>query len=345
MKKVQQLHKSGGDVTAFLQTAVDFDFVSPALSSIGLKRGEILNLLTSESYSEASITNEVVVDLDNFRSRENLPAVMTPRWLKKLTGDETSEQTVGSTVKKLMNTYRTLLKQKGGAHDDKMKQFLQSSFFSRPQQASMPLNVTETINKENQKKSMQQDKIKHLSEDIATLKVAAGELASDRLLLIQEVKDLRKKVVEQKQALRELQPLNVRKLKNKIVELKCNSRKAKRLRKQLETERVLFKRRLASEQRNTRKWKAKGKQKDTLINRLQQQLANLEISESPKVIQTRIPEQCNRFNDDVRKTIIALITESNLPSTKCQTVIRVVAKYLFHQDLPDLPSTVVGKLP
>ena len=60
------------------------------------------------------VTHQVVADIDNFRSRENLPEKFTFEWLRKLTPclELEPDKVLKSCMKQMMSAYTTLMKQK-----------------------------------------------------------------------------------------------------------------------------------------------------------------------------------------------------------------------------------------
>lgn len=61
------------------------------------------------------------------------------------------------------------------------------------------------------------------------------------------------------------------------------------------------------------------------------------MEESKKVVRVNRDSFCNRFNDNVRMTIIGL-QEAGISASKCPTVIDTVGPNLFEEKLGDLPS-------
>lgn len=49
--------------------------------------------------------------------------------------------------------------------------------------------------------------------------------------------------------------------------------------------------------------------------------ALVDAEEQPCVLETRVRHECNRFTDDMRKTVLRLQAESNVPASKCSFVI------------------------
>lgn len=69
----------------FLQEERDFDFVSEMLSNLGLKRGHLLaDMKAVKTPEEFECTNQVIIDLENFRSREKLSLKFTVKWVQLL---------------------------------------------------------------------------------------------------------------------------------------------------------------------------------------------------------------------------------------------------------------------
>ncbi|XP_070191321.1 uncharacterized protein [Littorina saxatilis] len=84
------------------------------------------------------------------------------------------------------------------------------------------------------------------------------------------------------------------------------------------------------------------------IQLLQSQLAGMTELANQDIpcqeVTTRLPEH-NQFTDDVRKTMIQLQGEANVPASKCRQVVDIVARNIFHEtfeeaDLPCIQSII-----
>lgn len=74
--------------------------------------------------------------------------------------------------------------------------------------------------------------------------------------------------------------------------------------------------------------------------KLQLQELNAELHNvAPRQVQTRTGK--NRFTDKIRKALLQLQSEANVPSSQCSTVIQIVSKHVFDVDISttDLPCT------
>ena len=76
LNRIQSLHQEGADIESFLQERIYFDFVS--LSRMGLKREQLMQESVSASImADEPVTQGVIVDIENFRSKEHLPEKFT----------------------------------------------------------------------------------------------------------------------------------------------------------------------------------------------------------------------------------------------------------------------------
>ena len=85
-KKVEALHASGADLELFLQQEINFDFVSMSQSQLGLMRGELLcekpwSPPASASEIALHVTHEVIIDIENFRTKEKKQESFTVNWI------------------------------------------------------------------------------------------------------------------------------------------------------------------------------------------------------------------------------------------------------------------------
>ena len=99
------MHQEGADIESFLQERIDFDFVSPSLSRMGLKREQLMQESVSASIpADEPVTQEVIVDIENFRSKEHLPEKFTIEWIRKLTQWSESDQMVKKSLKQMITS-------------------------------------------------------------------------------------------------------------------------------------------------------------------------------------------------------------------------------------------------
>ena len=140
VKKTEYLQKEGADLTSFLQEKIDFDFVSSALLKRGLKRGQLLNEVTwTPEPTNEPLTHQVVVDLENFRSKEKLTEKFTIQWIRTLSHSTDSDQLLRKSLKKVMEHYRPSLKLKG-VKREMLPVFLSAPFHTVQQQPAVQLH-------------------------------------------------------------------------------------------------------------------------------------------------------------------------------------------------------------
>ena len=133
LTKVKNIHAKGADLSAFLQTAVDFDFTSISLSEIGLRRGQLMGEIElPEGQQRKTLTTEAVVDLENFKTGEGLSDKFTVKWIRTLSGSSESDKVLKNRIKKLMSHYTTLRDKRGG-NAEIMSAFLASTFVVLPE--------------------------------------------------------------------------------------------------------------------------------------------------------------------------------------------------------------------
>ena len=78
------------------------------LSTLGLKRGNLLaDTRAVKSPEGFECTNQLIIDLENFRSREKLGLKFTVKWVQLLSSGENDSDTERS-IKKVIDEYRTL---------------------------------------------------------------------------------------------------------------------------------------------------------------------------------------------------------------------------------------------
>ena len=134
LKKTKNLFAEHADLKSFLQNHIDLDFVSPSLMKSELKRGHLLQEETDRAVTinttqpSHPVTHEVIVDLENFRVREKLKDKFTTQWIRTLSGSTEADQVLVSNIKQMMTCYRSLVRKKGGVHDQKLAVFLATPF-------------------------------------------------------------------------------------------------------------------------------------------------------------------------------------------------------------------------
>lgn len=142
LKKTQDLQRNGADVEAFLNTEVDFDFISVSLSRINLRRGHLLGETewTPPACLEP-LSHETVIDIEVFRVKEKQPEIFTCNWIKRLSDQYStaSDSLLKKSVKKLMEAYRTLMKNVK-REGEKLAVFLSMPFITVDKQPKLHLN-------------------------------------------------------------------------------------------------------------------------------------------------------------------------------------------------------------
>ena len=249
VKKTEDLQKEGADLTSFLQEKIDFDFVSAALLKQGLKRGHLLNEVTwTPEPTNEPLTHEVVVDIENFRTKEKLAEKFTFQWIKTLSQSHTtdSDLLLKKSLKKLMECYRTLMKNKHKrVKPDMLSVFLSTPFQTVKQQPAVQLHsCTPSTSNEMTKKlkilgmknaALLQEKL-DLKEQNSVFMSTINDLSRDkRQLQIQldeaiqlniVVQQLQEESKQAKKLIRKMNPSNMRKLRKQLKTAKTNLRTA-----------------------------------------------------------------------------------------------------------------------
>ena len=186
------LQKDGGDVKTFLQEECDLDF--EMLSSLGLKRGHLLADTKAVKPPEGfECTNQVIIDLENFRSREKLALKFTVKWVQLLSsGENISDTETEKSIKKVIDEYRTLNRHRSRA-PDKVVAFLSSRFSaarSPPSSSTsqpLPPSDNQVLTKKLQQLQQEKDPLLQCSkswhQDIQTLQDTVHELSAEKKLL------------------------------------------------------------------------------------------------------------------------------------------------------------------
>ena len=357
IEKVENLMKNGEDVQAYLSNEIDFDIVSPALSNLNLKRNDILNLNPlSCLHSSMPLTNQVVKDLDLFRRKEGLPNTTTAKWVKFLSGDNNiSDRAAVCAVDKTLTKYNKCLKERS-KNEQKAKlfeifceeRFQFEARTQKPMKEHSKSATHEQCEYQNNPMKVQSTNItpeqSQLMEEIRSLKEAAveiGKMRNDALKSLEEAnkdkKTLKEKIEKQKNKLRKCRVSYVTRLESRINTLKKNRNTLNRENAKLKNEIHNCECTKKTLERSLRRQKAKLKEQEQHLQKLQQQLDFKLQTQSESTMNTRIPEEGNRYNDDVRKTVITLQSEG-VPATKVENVIRSVAKNLFHKNVGELPK-------
>ena len=381
MKKVTKMHEGGEDLAAFLATEVDFDFVSASLTSLGLKRGQLMAresaLGSGQScVSPNSLTHQVIVDLENFRSKEKLSDKFTIRWVKALTGstDSDCDKAIQASVKQLMACYTKLATNSIKIDNGMLSLFLTTSFklkvYHQPEKmvAQGPsscstsddaLKLKKYEKQALKEKSTLQEQVSDLQSHAGVLKETIQELSQEKNKLIQQKGDnqklqehigkLQKLIQRQKQMLSGLNPEKLQYLRNRNLLLKDKLRANRSVHDKLgklkqehkELSQTAFTQKQSYE-RSLRRMRVR-------IQQLEEQLAQNAVRIEPVVEERQKPEtrfgRNNRYSDSMRQTCMHLQSECNLSAGKIRPVIQVVAENLFgvhfeDQDLPNLQTSI-----
>lgn len=218
------MHAVGDDLRPFIEAEVDFDFVSTSLSQLGLKRGHFMGQkIFPSDHQSCSITHEVVVDLENFRTKEKLMDKFTARWVRTLTGNTDPEKDLKKVIKLMMESYKSLVRNQTSDDTCMLSTFLATPF-NVQQQAAQSVRVKPTLkdtrsgqnNRASKEKSRLQEQISTLQTQIDNLTQTVHELSEDKKVLQEEVAESRKQktnfiklqkvVTEQRQLLSDMKP-------------------------------------------------------------------------------------------------------------------------------------------
>lgn len=340
----------------FLDTEIDLDFVSHALAAIHISRKELMGLSESlmPSRDPAPVTNEVVMDLEHFRIKEGLPKSFVCSWILKLTGSANiPDAKLHKDITKMMTDFHKLKTRKCENKDSKIQAFCASEFVCQhPKPTTTSTTTTSTSSterKQEQSIKQLQTTIKNMTTEMDTLKSTVDDLSRDKMELLDKKKELETKVenleneigqcqCESKER-RQLMKENIH-MKHQVQSTKNTERSLKRLKLQLSDHERERNTTVESCERKLRKLNEKVKTLENenvkLLNEIDK--LNIELLEK-KNVELRIKEEGNRYNDNVRKTVLSL-KEANIPSRRCSEVIKIVASNLFEHefDKQDLPS-------
>ena len=367
------MHEGGEDhaIAAFLKAEVDFDFVSASLSNLGLKRGQLLEKEGNQCGASSAdcVTHEVIVDLEKFRSKERLADKFTAGWIRTLTPTADSDKVLKTSVKQLMACYTSLVTNQSSDGKGILSTFLATpfSFLQHTQRTSSQKPSTSATSKESTKQLLSASKENSsLQEQISSLQSYADVLTQTVKDLSQDKKEHSKQteqnkklstdvarlqilVKRQRHLLSELKPEKMRYLKNKSIHLQEQLRSAKALQSRhdkLKEEHGKLKQRACIEkqtsQRSLRRVKTKLQKLQVEHNALQDHVQIEPEAQQQPQLRCR---QNFRFNDSLRRTVMQLQSECNVPAGKCSSVIKVVADSLFgvqyeDEDLPCLQTAV-----
>ncbi|GFN88485.1 hypothetical protein PoB_001499100 [Plakobranchus ocellatus] len=134
LKKCSSCSKE--EAEQFLSEEYDFHSVQPPLSAFGLNRLHLLDIQAykSDRLSKLILTNEVVVSLEHFRSRETLPPFFVRKWIGTLCYSPhpaLTDKQLRSKVDKVVQQYNKLLRSKS-INPQMIQDFLKCAFFNPP---------------------------------------------------------------------------------------------------------------------------------------------------------------------------------------------------------------------
>lgn len=368
LEKMRKLFEEGADYHSFLEIVVDFDVVSSSLTKLGLKRGELLNEQKEVEAASEPITQEVIVDLETFRTKESLKDIFTVRWVKQLTNSQDSDKALNIGIKKIMQAYKTLAKNKakGGVHNEMLASFLGTPFQlhppARPQPSPSPLDEANKLQLKKEKEiTTLQQLVTAMEEELAILKNCLSDLGTDINTLQaaarksdkqrEKLRYMRQKLNRLRETIRQLQPRNVQRLREKVRVLRIQIRATRKTERDLvETRAALLdqKAQLKLISENALRKSRRQRRKIKLLKEQNEEIASLLVenaaADGGHVIETRVKREGNRFSDNIRQTVLDLKGEA-VPASRCSKVIKLVAKGIFNhhfadQDLPTTQTTL-----
>ncbi|GFS08823.1 hypothetical protein ElyMa_001283800, partial [Elysia marginata] len=167
----------------FLAEEYDFHSLQPPLSTLGLNR---LHLLGTQPYehqklSNTTLTNEVVVALEHFRSKEALQPIFVRKWIETLRSSPNptlTDKQLRSKVEKAIQQYKKLLRSKS-KNPEMLKDFLQCPFFmSTSDTVSDSLKSSNNANVSNQENTPCAECIS-LKENLAEKEICIKDLKNE----------------------------------------------------------------------------------------------------------------------------------------------------------------------
>lgn len=236
--KVKSIFDAGGDLSSYLSIPLDLDFVSASLHQKGLKFGHLLEKIPLPTGMVAGpLTHQLVLDLESFRKKENLPKTFTSKWIRKLSDCEDDDKTLTKSVEQLKACHDELTSKK--KHDMKsvfLATIFQSTAVRRPAQQPPGLNVSARKSESSASSSkcktcsghekdvirLTENKVKQDAE-ISVLKETIVDLSRDKV-------ELAKKI-----AAKDKVETRVEKLKTDLMQIKMdtNPRRVARLQNRL----------------------------------------------------------------------------------------------------------------
>ncbi|GFN87124.1 hypothetical protein PoB_001363000 [Plakobranchus ocellatus] len=362
------LRHKGRDVELlhFLETPLDLNELPQPLSCLGLNRTVLLgDPLNFTPPLDCVITNRIVSELDNFRSREGFPHTFLYAWVKQL-GNVTL--TFSQLRYKLSFTLKKIKEMKKNKIN--LDEFLDMSIFKKESSLSSGSNTQVKLDqgctcasdlkllKENLTKS--KDKIKKLEEVIQNQSVklhvldeeqkkmkSLKDLSNVEKDLVKQIKELKR---ENNQLSSDLSNIQATKLyknnsylkkQNKIMHVKNSDLKKNNSYLQQEMHNL-------KEEINLLKSKIKIEQTSKLryLNELKTEKSTtatlmdaIKADEGDRQIKVR-EEKYNQFSDNIRLTYMALQGEANVAASNCTKVVQIVSQHMFNTNLAssDLPS-------
>ncbi|GFR61946.1 hypothetical protein ElyMa_000117500 [Elysia marginata] len=354
-----------GEEPAFLLTRVDFDFLSAALDVHNVTR-----LLDKTSFKACTLTNELVLDLQHHFKKEMLQYNYFHEILSALSSSPLSLSPLDLWKKatKLEVERRKLIKNKR-QNPEKLAVFLRTPFMTalqnaydchppscsnssaaepptsarpnstdsrppRPDVVRVYMQKAEDAQQRSQKLEEQMNVLINLSK---TKSSEISELQSTCAVLQSQVTSLTKKTHEMEEQLKDVRTSRLYKCKWRL------QQKAKRLDVVLGDNEKLKEKVLGLEQQKVtvqkkvhllKKARDKCKKdKDVIDSEFLRELKK----ENDFVPALKLG---NRFTDEVRRTVVALLSQCNVSATQCSKVIQTVALELFNVKwgLNELPS-------
>ena len=357
---------SGENLTGYLDARVDLDFVSASLSERGVKLGQLMGKKPLEP-TIGPITHELVLDLEGFRKKEQLPRNWTCTWIKKLSGMTEEDSKLIRSVDKLMTCYNQV-KVKSKQNPNLMSFFLATTFQtvtalntqaaptrSVAIEKSVVCRKEGNVQKLSKVNAVLREKSTSQEAEITMLRETVAELSKDKMELrmqVVEKEKLQLEVANLKEGMKVLKqdknPSRTQHLKNNAKKWKDSARSLQHAHIRLlevKKELKMVKAKALAAKCNLQRDVRRARSRIALLTEANDQLKK-EIQELQLAAQTDIPQlqtrgANNRFSDDMRCTVLQLQGSANVPATQCARVIQIVAKTLFGVDIcqRDLPCT------
>ncbi|GFS13008.1 hypothetical protein ElyMa_003126000 [Elysia marginata] len=326
------------DVDQFLDVQLHLDLISSSLAALGVNRNNIFEEAVTQQIKPTDITNQVVVDLDFFRTQEGLPKTFTSIFLSRIFSCE--QKVSQAAIISCLKTY-TKHRKNGttGSYLTLPFPLRSQSTSENPPTTSQTCGPTQTHSVHTQTLYHTVEEVEALQNNVKLLKTVISELQQEKENLFQKSKTT---CTCDCQA---TETAGVARLKRRVRILKQRVRSVK-VEAEADKSRVLtLQKRCSALKKEVSKLKTKNCDLKDKVNSCDLEVSKLTYSVEKERGEINLKSDAkNAFSDELRQTVISLVCDAGVSAAKVSDTIQIVSENIFNykitQPLPCAQTVV-----